>query len=42
MEEIDFESDLFEDLVAKDDRYDAHAYALLMDVIHYLGRDGST
>ena len=40
MEEIDFESDLFEDLVAKDDRYDAHAYALLMDVIHYLGRDG--
>lgn len=38
MEEIDFESDRFEDIVAKDDRYDARAYALLMDVIHYLGR----
>ena len=37
MEEIDFDSDAFEDIVAKDRRYDARAYALLMDVIHYLG-----
>ncbi len=44
MEEIDFYSDSFGDIVAKDDRYDARAYALLMDVIHYLtegGRDVS-
>ena len=34
MEEIDFESDTFEDIVAKDGRYNARAYALLMDVIH--------
>jgi len=37
MDEIDFESDTFEDVVAKDSRYDARAYALLMDCIHYLG-----
>ena len=37
MEEIDFDSDTFEDIVAKDSRYDARAYALLMDVIGYLG-----
>lgn len=37
MDEIDFESDGFGDIVAKDARYDARAYALLMDVIHYLG-----
>jgi len=37
MEEIDFTSDTFEDVVAKDSRYDARAYALLMDVVHYLG-----
>ena len=36
MEEIDFGSDAFEDVVAKDSRYDARAYALLMDVVHYL------
>jgi len=36
MEEIDFSSDSFEDVVAKDSRYDARAYALLMDVFHYL------
>jgi len=36
MEEIDFERDGFEDIVAKDGRYEARAYALLMDVIHYL------
>ncbi len=40
MEEIDFDSDDFADIVAKDDRYDARAYALLMDVIHYLGEGG--
>ena len=36
MEEIDFTSDTYEDIVAKDARYDARAYALLMDVVHYL------
>lgn len=41
MEEIDFQSDTFEDVVAKDARYDARAYALLMDVVHYLsGEEG--
>ena len=34
MEEIDFTSDTFDDIVAKDSRYDARAYALLMDVVH--------
>ena len=41
MEEIDFEADTFEDIVAKDDRYDGRAYALLMDVVHYLMKDGA-
>ena len=41
MEEIDFESDDFADIVAKDGRYNARAYALLMDVVHYLGEDGN-
>ena len=41
MEEIDFEADTFEDIVAKDDRYDGRAYALLMDVVHYLTKDGA-
>jgi len=40
MDEIDFESDKFEDILAKDDRYAAHAYALLMDVVHYLTENG--
>lgn len=40
MEEIDFESDSFDDIIAKDSRYDARAYALLMDVIHFLGEGG--
>ncbi len=40
MNEIDFESDRFEDILAKDDRYDARAYALLMDVVHFLGEGG--
>lgn len=40
MEEIDFQSDSFEDIIAKDDRYEPRAYALLMDVIHYLCENG--
>lgn len=40
MQEIDFESDSFEDIVGKDSRYDARAYALLMDVIRFLGKNG--
>jgi uncharacterized repeat protein (TIGR04138 family) len=40
MEEIDFGSDLFGDIVEKDARYDARAYALLMDCVHYLGKEG--
>ena len=39
MEEIDFSSDTFDDIVARDSRYDGRAYALLMDVIHYLSGD---
>ena len=37
MEEIDFKSDAFDDIVAKDSRYDARAYALLMDAIRNRG-----
>ena len=40
MEELDFDSDTFEDIVAKDGRYNGRAYTLLMDVVHYLGKDG--
>jgi len=40
MENLDFESDSFEDIVARDGRYDARSYALLEDVIKYLGKDG--
>jgi len=36
MDEIDFSSDSFSDILAKDDRYDARAYALLMDVVNFL------
>jgi uncharacterized repeat protein (TIGR04138 family) len=39
MEEIDFESDSFADIIGKDSRYDARAYALLMDCVHYLGKE---
>ena len=39
MDEIDFASDDFADIVAKDDRYDGRAYALLMDVVHYLSTE---
>ena len=37
MEEIDFSSDTFEDIVGKDPRYNGRAYALLMDCVRYLG-----
>ena len=40
MEEIDFESDSFEDIVAKDGRYHARAYAVLMDVVRSLDTTG--
>ncbi len=40
MEEIDFTSDGFEDILAKDRRYSARAYALLMDVVNYLIEGG--
>lgn len=40
MEEIDFSADSFEDVVGKDPRYSARAYALLMDCIRYLGENG--
>jgi uncharacterized repeat protein (TIGR04138 family) len=33
MNQIDFDRDSFEDIIAKDSRYDARAYALLMEVI---------
>lgn len=38
MEEIDFDRDGFDDIIAKDDRYDPRAYALVMDVIGFLGQ----
>ena len=41
MEEIDFTSDTFDDIVAKDPRFNARAYALLMDVVHALTKDGA-
>jgi len=41
MDEIDFSSDGFSDIVAKDGRFHPRAYALLMDVVNYLsGEDG--
>lgn len=39
MEELDFDSDTFDEIVARDSRYDARAYTLLMDVVHYLGKE---
>ena len=41
MEEIDFTSDTFDDIVAKDPRFNSRAYALLMDVVHALTKDGA-
>jgi uncharacterized repeat protein (TIGR04138 family) len=40
MQEVDFSSDTFGDIVAKDQRYNAKAYALLMHVVHALTQDG--
>lgn len=40
MDAIDFNSDSFSDIVEKDNRYQARAYALLMDVVHFLGQNG--
>lgn len=39
-DEVDFSSDSFADIVAKDPRYDARAYALLMDCVRFLCKDG--
>ena len=41
MDEIDFSSDAFDDITAKDRRFDGRAYALLMDCIRYLGKEGA-
>lgn len=41
MNEIDFDSDTFDDIVARDSRYDRRAYALLMDVVHFLSGEKS-
>jgi len=41
MDPIDFKSDDFSDIIRRDDRYDARAYALLADVIKYLSREGA-
>ncbi len=40
MEEIDFDIDSFGDIIDKDPRYNARAYALLMDCVHTLSKDG--
>ena len=40
IEDIDFESDTFADIMAKDDRYNPRAYALLAHVIHVLSAGG--
>ncbi len=37
MNEIDFSADSYEDILAKDSRFNARAYALLMDCVHFLG-----
>lgn len=42
MDEIDFDADTFEDIVAKDDRYNGRAYALLMSVVRTLGDGGKS
>ncbi len=42
IEDLDFSLDGFDDIVARDPRYSAKAYALLMDVLGWLFRDGAT
>lgn len=39
IEDLDFSLDSFDDIVAKDPRYNARAYALLMDVLGWLFKD---
>lgn len=41
MNDIDFESDSFADIISGDSRYDARAYALLMDVVRFLSGEES-
>ena len=40
MKDLDFNSDEFSDITARDDRYAGGAYVLLADVVGYLGKDG--
>ena len=40
IDEIDYYSDTFGDIVKRDKRYAARGYALLMEVINFLSRDG--
>jgi uncharacterized repeat protein (TIGR04138 family) len=40
VEEIDFEADAFSDILSRDARYEARAYALLSAVIQKLGEGG--
>ena len=37
MDDIDFSADSYEDIVSRDSRYDARAYALLMDAVQRRG-----
>ena len=39
VEDLNYEEDDFADIVAKDSRYHARAYALLADVVRYLSGD---
>ena len=40
MQEIDFETDSFADIIAKDSRYSPRAYAVLADVVKFLCQGG--
>ena len=37
IQELDYSGDGFDDIIARDHRYNARAYTLLLDVIHALG-----
>lgn len=39
MDDLDFEKDTFGDITAKDGRYNARAYTLLVDVLEYLFKE---
>ena len=41
MEEIDFESDRFDDICARDRRYDRKAYAILMEAFRSAAKNGN-